>query len=103
MSAEKDMSGLQRFPPVCTSESHETSALKLAAWPVTNAFQRLLCNNCNLPDACVQLDPAQERVAIPCPPLMIESRSGRGKTLVLPQHAAYHSNCSAETSYLNDN
>ena len=100
--AERDMSGLQCSVPVCAPEVDETSVLKqpLAAWPVTNAFQRLLYTNCNLPDACVQLAPAQERVAITCPPLVIESRSGTGKTLVLLQHAACQSNFSAEAPVL---
>lgn len=38
----------------------------------------------------VQLDDHQEAVARAIPPLVIESRSGTGKTLILLQHAAYH-------------
>jgi hypothetical protein len=61
-----------------------------AAWPMTNSTQRLIYVDQELPSGGVQLDPCQELVAISTPPLIIESRSGTGKTLVLLQHAAYY-------------
>jgi Uncharacterized conserved protein (DUF2075) len=62
-----------------------------AAWRVTNTTQNIVYDGGVLPAGSVQLDSFQEKVACSSPPLMIESRSGTGKTLVLLQHAAYHS------------
>ncbi|KAL7557642.1 hypothetical protein ACA910_001246 [Epithemia clementina (nom. ined.)] len=62
----------------------------VVSWPVTNSTQKLLLSGGELPIGSVQLDSFQEEVAGSRPPLIIESRSGTGKTLVLLQHAAYH-------------
>jgi hypothetical protein len=62
-----------------------------AAWLMTNANQDAVCHGYALPEGSVQLDEQQEAIAKLQPPLIIESRSGTGKTLVLLQHAAYHS------------
>ena len=40
-----------------------------------------------LPDGCFELDPFQQLILLKQPPLMLESRSGAGKTNVLFQHA----------------
>jgi AAA domain/Uncharacterized conserved protein (DUF2075) len=64
------------------------------AWRVTNTTQNIVYDGGVLPAGSVQLDSFQEKVACSSPPLIIESRSGTGKTLVLLQHAAYHSDLS---------
>lgn len=70
-------------------EAIEESALILS-WPVSNTTQACLLDGSTLPRGSVQLDNFQEDVCRREPPLVIESRSGTGKTLVLLQHAAYH-------------
>jgi tetratricopeptide (TPR) repeat protein len=69
-----------------------------AAWAMTNAVQHAVCCGEALPRGGVQLDDHQEKIARSCPPLIVESRSGTGKTLVLLQHAAYHADFSDERS-----
>ena len=70
-----------------------------AAWPVTNAIQNAMCDGKNeLPLGGVQLDRCQEEVARATPPLIVESRSGTGKTLALLQHAAYHADTTDKRS-----
>lgn len=75
-----------------TSETENALFLNkpFASWPVTNATQSAVCEGEDLPLGSVQLDDHQESVAWATPPLIIESRLGTGKTLVLLQHAAYH-------------
>lgn len=48
----------------------------------------------------MQLDRCQEEVAKATPPLIVESRSGTGKTLALLQRAAYHADTFDERSAL---
>jgi hypothetical protein len=91
--AQKDMSGLR---PLVETDGRSDLCGRigqqpLVAWPVTDSIQKAILSNTALPDGIVQLDPYQERVARSPPPLLIESRSGTGKTLVLLQHVAYHS------------
>jgi hypothetical protein len=69
-----------------------------AAWAMTNAVQHALYCGEALPSGGVQLDDHQEKVAQCSPPLIVESRSGTGKTLVLLQHAAYHADFRDERS-----
>jgi len=61
-----------------------------AVWAVTNAVQSSVYDGKELPLGGVQLDSFQEDIARSSPPLIIESRSGTGKTLALLQHAANH-------------
>ena len=71
--------------------SHPSSKAEFTvSWPVTNVTQRIMFSGGDVPIGSVQLDTFQERVACASPPLIIESRSGTGKTLVLMQHSAYH-------------
>lgn len=62
------------------------------SWPLDDHLQHAIIfdNLKNLPLSMIQLDPPQERIARAPPPLLIESRSGTGKTLVLLQHAAFY-------------
>jgi hypothetical protein len=69
-----------------------------AAWAMTNAVQHAIYSGEVLPSGGVQLDNHQEKVARSRPPLIVESRSGTGKTLVLLQHAAYHADFNDERS-----
>ncbi len=63
------------------------------AWMIDNNIQRVIQDDLieNLPAASFQLDPDQTKVADSPPPLLIESRSGTGKTNVLFQHAVSNS------------
>jgi len=85
---------------------HHGDAVSLAmnqpfvAWPVTNSVQNAICTGAELPQGGVQLDRCQEEVAKAKPPLIVESRSGTGKTLALLQHAAYHADTFDERSAL---
>lgn len=87
------LSGLEPFTFVEAEEQAREDARRSHAshlfWKVTNATQHAIASGVSLPLEGVQLDPAQELVARTPPPLLIESRSGTGKTLVLVQHAAY--------------
>jgi hypothetical protein len=61
-------------------------------WPLDSHLQKAILSDKlqDLPLSMIQLDPPQERIARSPPPLLIESRSGTGKTLVLLQHAAFY-------------
>jgi hypothetical protein len=72
------------------SDARRTHASHLV-WKVTEATQQAVIAGDSLPLEGVQLDPFQVAVAEKAPPLLIESRSGTGKTLILVQHAAYFS------------
>ena len=60
------------------------------SWRLDNTMQDLILSDAGqeMPFCILELDPAQKRVAHSGAPLMIESRSGTGKTLVLLQHVA---------------
>lgn len=63
------------------------------SWALNNNVQNAMLNDeklLNLPLSMIQLDPLQDRIARSPPPLLLESRSGTGKTLVLLQHAAFY-------------
>lgn len=72
-------------------DSADATIEPFAFWAVTNATQDTVIRDYILPSASLELDEEQNEVAKLTPPLIIESRSGTGKTLVLLQHAAYHS------------
>jgi hypothetical protein len=59
------------------------------SWLVTNDLQRAVLTNRvqDLPEGIFVLDPNQEHILTLKPPLLLESRSGTGKTNVLFQHA----------------
>ncbi|GKY96310.1 hypothetical protein MPSEU_000590700 [Mayamaea pseudoterrestris] len=90
----QNLSGLLMTSRVDLSDVTESPILShpLSSWPLNNETQKAICSNAILPAGAVQLDALQERVSLSSPPLLVESRSGTGKTLVLLQHVAYHSN-----------
>ena len=82
--------GLDGIVPYDESTATHTTQLDLA-WNLTNALQGAAVDNDQplkqLPEGLFMLDPHQERVIHLQPPLLLESRSGTGKTNVLFQHA----------------
>lgn len=91
-SVEPDLSRIVA-PPTAENSSNDVSLpmnQPFVAWPVTNSMQNSVFEGRELPSGGVQLDRCQEEVARASPPLIVESRSGTGKTLALLQHAAYH-------------
>jgi hypothetical protein len=95
-----DLSGIDRIRDVdavkCENQLNEP------AWMIDNNTQRAMQDGLAeiLPDASFQLDPDQTRVAVSPPPLLIESRSGTGKTNVLFQHAVSNSRSSENEFHL---
>lgn len=91
LAVQSDLKG-----PMASEDDHGSIAEEIedaelvSSWRVTNATQARLIDGNTLPRSNVQLDQCQEEVCSRQPPLIIESRSGTGKTLVLIQHAAYH-------------
>jgi hypothetical protein len=85
---KSDMSG---FINSGISENTESGNM-FVSWPLNNNVQNAIAEGEieDLPQSMMQLDPPQERIACSPPPLLIESRSGTGKTLVLLQHAAFY-------------
>lgn len=95
-AVKADLSGIVMVHKEPRSVAEDALLLNqpFASWPVTNSSQSAICDGEELPLGAVQLDGHQEAVARSTPPLIIESRSGTGKTLVLLQHAAYHADTS---------
>ena len=87
----KDLSGI--LEPI-DDEMTSKETRFIMSWPLTNELQTNLSTKAGpsrslLPQGRLILDDPQQRVARSSPPLLIESRSGTGKTLVLLQHAAF--------------
>ncbi|CAB9513161.1 polymerase alpha-associated DNA helicase A [Seminavis robusta] len=82
-----DMSGVVKDSVEPTPEENGTM---FTSWKLDNGLQRAILSGKlpELPSGMLELDPPQAAVAMSDPPLLIESRSGTGKTLVLLQHAA---------------
>jgi hypothetical protein len=82
---KQDLSGIVSNP----EDSSGKPDIKdlITAWPVTNPLQNAIMSGSieSLPQGRLVLDPHQEEIAISKPPLLIESRSGTGKTNVLFQ------------------
>lgn len=82
-----DMSGvvISEMPP-------PENGRMFVSWSLDSHTQHAILsdNIVDLPLSMIQLDPPQERIARSPPPLLIESRSGTGKTLVLLQHPAFY-------------
>lgn len=78
---EKDLCGIREH----CDHSHKV----LPAWDLNNLIQRAIANNnvTELPNGVFHLDKEQQEIVQTPPPLLIESRSGTGKTNVLFQHA----------------
>ena len=82
---KKDMSGIDYH---AIEASKKQSSQIDVSWAITNDIQGAVLEEIeNLPDGCFVLDPDQEEVVATPPPLLLESRSGTGKTNVLFQHA----------------
>jgi hypothetical protein len=78
-SPRSDMSGL-----VPDDVSPPTNGSLFASWALDERLKDAILSGqlVDLPLSKIQLDPLQEKVARSPPPLLIESRSGTGKTLV---------------------
>lgn len=87
---QSDLSGVKAMLDSDENNEEIEDADLVLSWRVTNTMQQRMLNGDHLPRTSVQLDQSQEAVCSRQPPLVIESRSGTGKTLVLIQHAAYH-------------
>eukprot|EP00957_Ditylum_brightwellii_P079701 6060118-Ditylum_brightwellii.AAC.1 len=76
-----DMSGVRDKVQGATSVT--------SSWDLNNSIQRAIeKDNLNeLPEGSFHLDPEQQAIVTSRPPLLLESRSGTGKTNVLFQHA----------------
>ena len=77
----------------------EQLSKNVVSWAVTNSVQNALLDGHMdvLPDGCFELDPFQQLILLKQPPLMLESRSGTGKTNVLFQHAVAYTRQSLST------
>lgn len=92
MEARTVKPGLAGFLPLAVEETRESTGgiqVLYSHWKA-QTVQNAITHGMELPLGAVQLDRHQETVARMKPPLIIESRSGTGKTLVLIQHSAYH-------------
>eukprot|EP00978_Attheya_sp_CCMP212_P018746 scaffold51799_cov56-Attheya_sp.AAC.2 len=70
-------------------EVKSVSTCVTPSWDLSNFLQRAIENDAisTLPEGLFHLDPEQQAIVSSCPPLLVESRSGTGKTNVLFQHA----------------
>jgi hypothetical protein len=83
---KRDMSGILQSEDIPA----DGTASFIPSWRLDNSMQDVILSSTmeEMPFSILELDPAQKVVAHSAAPLMIESRSGTGKTLVLLQHAA---------------
>jgi hypothetical protein len=94
-NVERDMSAIVQIE----SNRAQTAAIDFS-WLITNEIQEAVVNDYikELPRFLFVLDPDQERIITQKPPLLLESRSGTGKTNVLFQHAISYSRGSSNSS-----
>jgi len=73
--------GKMRVVPREGTDVMQSSELDLS-WLVTNELQKAVVDMgvSELPDGLFELDPDQQRILLCTPPLLLESRSGTGKT-----------------------
>jgi len=85
-----DMSG---FHSVIEEAPEKLVGALTPCWTLDNNIQTAILSGkvSEMPISLLELDPPQKAVACSEPPLLIESRSGTGKTLVLLQHAIFTS------------
>jgi hypothetical protein len=85
-------SGLSRIslPETTGEEGFKLNGIQCHVWKMTNNLQSSLAQIKSLPQGSFCLDDHQSSVIAAAPPLLIESRSGTGKTNVLFQHAISH-------------
>jgi hypothetical protein len=87
---KRGLTGLSHYVPREGGMTKLPNEQPQCLWVMTNTTQAALTHR-ELPRGSIQLDPEQETlVRLSKPPMIIESRSGTGKTLVLLQHAAFH-------------
>lgn len=84
---KRDFTGHQVDETIASSISRKKSIL---VWQMTNSLQNAIERAGILPHGNFRLDLEQNEVVKAIAPLMIESRSGTGKTNVLFQHALAH-------------
>ncbi len=84
---KSDMSGLL---PTKLDATAIADGTPMPSWKLDNDTQQAILSGTlsEMPFSFLELDPPQKLAARAPPPLLIESRSGTGKTLVLLQHAA---------------
>lgn len=72
-----------------TRSQFEGAAVVMPSWDLENILQRAIENSSikELPEGTLHLDPTQNAIVSARPPLLLESRSGTGKTNVLFQHS----------------
>ena len=77
----------------------ESGTVITPSWELDNPIQRAIENDeiDQLPEGCFQLDEEQQAIVSLRPPILLESRSGTGKTNVLFQHAVNTSKELSET------
>jgi AAA domain len=103
-AVKSDLSGIQGSPTTDVAQVHSTE-IDLRSWTITGDIQGAIIDNNleDLPIALLSLDDQQERVLALKPPLLLESRSGTGKTNVLVVHAlSYLQNTVARTDEPSD-
>ena len=84
-AVRRDLSGINQVDVV---ESSLESGEIVLSWNMTNDIRDVVLGGkmVELPEGCFELDPKQVAVLLEKPPLLLESRSGTGKTNVLFQH-----------------
>jgi len=94
-TVRRDLSGINQ---VDVEKPLLESAEIVLSWNVTNDIRDAVLGGTmlELPDGCFELDPKQVAVLLEKPPLLLESRSGTGKTNVLFQHAVAYARDSAD-------
>jgi hypothetical protein len=85
----EDLTGIKVPPPDTEPTELQFTDADLRRWQVTNEVQAAVIDELVsvLPEGLFCLDKQQERILYCKPPLLLESRSGTGKTNVLFQHA----------------
>ena len=78
------------LPETTVEKGFKLNGIQCLVWTMTNNLQSSLTQIKALPQGSFCLDDNQSSVITAAPPLLIESRSGTGKTNVLFQHAISH-------------
>mmetsp|Transcript_20346 Transcript_20346/g.58415 ORF Transcript_20346/g.58415 Transcript_20346/m.58415 type:complete len:2357 (+) Transcript_20346:2738-9808(+) len=85
---QSDLSGII-YVDTNSADSEEGGSMELQPrWSLSNALQKAIGDKIidKLPQGCFLLDPEQQAIVDSSPPLLLESRSGTGKTNVLFSH-----------------
>lgn len=97
---QRDLNGIMENSDETPRTSVAPTGQAFLAWQVTNGIQNAVSCRAidSLPQGGFCLDPQQEDISRSVPPLLIESRSGTGKTNVLFHHAVSHARVFATDS-----